>query len=84
MGRGNFPRPDFRSSSSHRAWCRKAKSWVPKKAGKLQQTLHQHSGSLLSIDLVGPLRRTTEHQNCYVLTMMDALSHLRPPIVFTT
>jgi len=61
----------------HCLWCRKAKSWVPKKAGKLQQTLHQHSGShgLLSIDLVGPLRRTTEHQYCYVLTMMDAFSH---------
>ena len=59
----------------HCIWCRKAKSWLPVKAGKLQQTLHQHCGTLLSIDLVGPLRRTATHKFQYILTVLDAFSH---------
>jgi transposase InsO family protein len=55
-------------------WCRKAKSVLPRKAGLLQQTLHQHSGSLVSIDLVGPLRPTAQG-NKYILTVIDAFSH---------
>mmetsp|Transcript_20732 Transcript_20732/g.61869 ORF Transcript_20732/g.61869 Transcript_20732/m.61869 type:complete len:706 (+) Transcript_20732:1048-3165(+) len=55
-------------------WCRKAKTVVPTRAGFLQQTLHQHDGYLLSIDLVGPLRLAKGGYN-YILTVLDAFSH---------
>ena len=55
-------------------WCRKAKTVVPTRAGFLQQTLHQHDGALMSIDLVGPLRLAKGKFN-YILTVLDAFSH---------
>lgn len=60
-------------------WCRLAKSTVPLKAGLLQQTLHQHSGAVLSMDLVGPFRMDPKQkhrqQYDYVLTVLDVFSH---------
>jgi len=55
-------------------WCRKAKTVLPTRAGFLQQTLHQHDGALLSIDLVGPLRVAKGGCN-YIFTILDAFSH---------
>ena len=43
-------------------WCRKAKTVLPTRAGFLQQSLHQHDGSLLSVDLVGPFRSSSHSQ----------------------
>ena len=55
-------------------WCAKAKAKVPRKAGMLQQTLHQHSGATLSMDLVGKLRKAKGKYQ-YILTVLDVFSH---------
>ena len=57
----------------HCVWCSKAKSLVPKHAGKLQQTLHLGRGSLVSMDLV-KFPQTKEGYD-YALTVLDAFSH---------
>lgn len=55
-------------------WCAKAKAKVPRRAGMLQQTLHQHSGATLSMDLVGKLRKAKGRYR-YILTVLDVFSH---------
>ena len=64
---------DLKVYLRHCLWCRRAKSVLPRRAGKLQQALHQHSGSLVSMDLVS-MPRTRDGYD-YILTVLDAFSH---------
>ena len=53
--------------------CQLAKAVVPLRQGRLQPTLHEHIGSMLSMDLVGPLTPNEEGYN-YILTMFVPLA----------
>ena len=49
-------------------WCQRARAIVPVRQGKLRPTLHEHDGSVLAMDLVGPLSPTKEGHK-YILTI---------------
>ena len=46
-------------------WCQRARAIVPVRQGKLRPTLHEHDGSVLAMDLVGPLSPTKEGHKYY-------------------
>lgn len=54
--------------------CRKAKSPVPLKQGLAKSTIHDHDGSTLGMDLIGPLH-DDDATSSYILTMYDGFSH---------
>ena len=53
--------------------CRKAKAVLPRRQGRLKQTFYEHSGSTLSMDLVGPWPEARGYN--YILTISDPFSH---------
>ena len=55
-------------------WCQRARAIVPVRQGKLRPTLPEHDGSVLAMDLVGPLPPTKDGHK-YILTMFDPFSH---------